>query len=265
MIELAFTYREDNNIDTMSPLGRVDKRECVSATSRMLAECEAYIVAEEETTGQPSTWEYIYRLMRYDVRLCPHKSDWCWEDLKDKKYYKFRNPHLERLIDYVDESGILDGYDDVPGDICWDLVLESQAERKSKKTGASTPELLYYRTIINILSGKDGSASAVILFPPWTLAGEPLIIAAPRELAVKKYCKWLESHTTEETYKADFCKVCQVTLDNCLDLELIFEDPDTGFFVQQGVPIRTVYRFLCDINEWATAVNSNSLFHQTAE
>lgn len=54
-------------------------------------------------------------------------------------------------------------------------------------------------------------------------------------------------------------------LDNCLDLELIFEDPDTGFFVQQGVPIGTVCRFLCDINEWATAVNSNSLFHQTAE
>lgn len=161
----------------------------MSATSRILTKCEVYIVAEEETTGQSSIWEYIYRLMRCDIRLCPHKSDWCWENLKNKKYYKFRNPHLERLIDYVDKDSILDSYNNILGNICWNLVLESQAERKSKKTGASTPELLYYRTIINILSGKDSSASAVILFPPWTLAGKPLIIAGPRKLAVKKYCK----------------------------------------------------------------------------
>lgn len=56
-----------------------------------------------------------------------------------------------------------------------------------------------------------------------------------------------------------------MTLDNRLDLELILEDPDTGFFVQQGAPIGTARRFLRDINEWATAVNSNSLLDQTAE
>lgn len=105
----------------------------MSATSRILTKCEIYIVAEKETTGQSSTWEYIYRLMRCDIRLCPHKSDWCWENLKNKKYYKFRNPHLERLIDYIDKDSILDSYDNILGDICWNLVLESQAERKSKK------------------------------------------------------------------------------------------------------------------------------------
>ena len=81
---------------------------------------------------------------------------------------------------------------------------------------------------------------------------------------MKKYCKWLESRATEETYKADFRKICQVTLDNRLDLELILEDPDIGFFVQRGVPIGTVRRFLYDINEWATAVNSNTLLDQIA-
>ncbi|KAK5788084.1 hypothetical protein VI817_009042 [Penicillium citrinum] len=135
----------------------------------MLAEREAHIVAEKEATGQPSTWEYIYRLMRCDIRSYPHKSDWCWEDPKDKRHYKLRNPHLERLIDYVDEGGILDGHDNVPNDIRRDLVLESQAGKRSKKTDASNPEPLYHSTIVNVLSGKDGSTSTVTSSPPRTL------------------------------------------------------------------------------------------------
>jgi hypothetical protein len=39
-------------------------------------------------------------------------------------------PHLERLIDYVDDGGILDNHDDVPGGIRRDLTLESQVRRK---------------------------------------------------------------------------------------------------------------------------------------
>ncbi|KAJ5904902.1 uncharacterized protein N7473_001818 [Penicillium subrubescens] len=94
----------------------------------MLAEREAHVVAEEEVTGQPSTWERVYELMRCNVRSCPHKSDWCWEDPKDKKHYKLRTPHLERLIDIVDEGGILDGHDDIPGDIRRDLTKARQEE-----------------------------------------------------------------------------------------------------------------------------------------
>jgi hypothetical protein len=71
--------------------------------------------------------------MRCNIRSCAHKSDWCWEDPKDNKHYKLRTPHLEPLIDYVDEGDILDGHDDIPGDIRQDLILESQTGRKSKK------------------------------------------------------------------------------------------------------------------------------------
>ncbi|KAJ5261221.1 hypothetical protein N7478_011816 [Penicillium angulare] len=65
--------------------------------------------------------------MQYDVRSCPLKSDWCREDPKDKKHYKLRTQHLERQIDYVDDGGIPDGHDDVPGDVRRDLTLENQA------------------------------------------------------------------------------------------------------------------------------------------
>lgn len=83
------------------------------------------------------------------------------------------------------------------------------------------------------------------------------MIPGPREAAVRDYCKWLESRATDEEYKADFRKVCQVTLENHLDLELILEDPDAGFFVQRGIQIGTARRFLRDINEWATVMKSD--------
>lgn len=202
--------------------------------------------------------------MRCGVRSCPLKSDWCWEDPKDKKYYKLRAPHLERLIDYVDGGGSLESHDDVPADIRRDLVLESQVGRKSKKADVSTTGLPYPPTIINVLPAQNGSASTVTSSPHRPSSDEPLVIPGPREAAVKEYCKWLESRATDEAYKADFRKICQVTLDNHLDLELILEDPDAGFFVQQGIQIGTARRFLRDINEWATVMKSNMRLDQSA-
>ena len=82
---------------------------------------------------------------------------------------------------------------------------------------------------------------------------------------MREYCKWLESRATDEAYKADFRKICQVTLENHLDLELILEDPDSGFFVQRGIQIGTARRFLRDINQWATGVGSNGLDYTDGE
>ncbi|KAJ5117746.1 hypothetical protein N7448_011378 [Penicillium atrosanguineum] len=264
-IEIAFTYREDDDGHSMPPSRKFEKRGRVSATSKMLAEREAHIMAEEEVTGQPSTWERVYELMRCEVRSCPHKSDWCWEDPKDKKHYKLRTPHLERLIDYVDEGGILDGHGDVPSDIRRDLTLESQAGRRPKKVDVSTAGLMYPPTIVNVLPAQNGSTPVITSSLPKPSSEGRLIIAGPRETAVREYCKWLESRATEETYKADFRKICQVTLENHLDLELILEDPDSSFFVQQGIRIGTARRFLRDISEWADAMKSNAPCDLTAE
>lgn len=68
-----------------------------------------------------------------------------------------------------------------------------------------------------------------------------------------------------QAYKADVRKVCQVTLENRLDLELILEDPDSGFFVQRGIQTGTVRRFLRDFNEWATMMKSTVHLGPTVE
>ncbi|OJD21496.1 hypothetical protein ACJ73_07163, partial [Blastomyces percursus] len=61
---------------------------------------------------------------------------------------------------------------------------------------------------------------------------QKLVLPKFREQAVRDYCKWLESKVTNEAYKDDFQKICDVTLDNHLDLELILEDPDPNLFVK---------------------------------
>ncbi|KAF7589594.1 hypothetical protein BBP40_004054 [Aspergillus hancockii] len=166
----------------------------------MLAERDAHIDAEEESTGRTSTWSLVYSRMRCDVRSCPLKSDWCWEDPKDKKHYKLRAPHLGRLIDYVDSGGNLEGHDDVPDDIRRDLVLESQAGRISKKLdNAPTTGALYPPIDINVLPAQTARASVVETSPPRTSSSnEDRVIPGPREPAVRNYCKWLESRATDE-------------------------------------------------------------------
>ncbi|KAJ5707366.1 hypothetical protein N7488_007167 [Penicillium malachiteum] len=195
--------------------------------------------------------------MRCNVRSCPLKSDWCWEDPTDKRHYKLRAPHLERLIEHVDSGGSLDCHGDVPSDIRRDLILESQIGRKSKKADMASTGPLYPPTIINVLPAQTGSASTVTSSLPRNMPDKPLSIPRHREAAVREYYKWLESRATDEEYKADFRKICQVTLENHLDLELILEDPDAGFFVQRGIQIGTARRFIRDINEWAGVTKPN--------
>ncbi|KAL4976926.1 hypothetical protein BDW66DRAFT_134073 [Aspergillus desertorum] len=40
--------------------------------------------------------------------------DWCWEDLKDSKHHKPREPHIDRLVDYVVKGSKLESHGDLP-------------------------------------------------------------------------------------------------------------------------------------------------------
>ncbi|KAJ5783415.1 uncharacterized protein N7518_009092 [Penicillium psychrosexuale] len=233
---IAFNYSYDDDDQARLSSRRVEKRGRVLATSRMLAEYKAHIDTEEEATGRPSTWSLVYDRMRCVIRSYPLMSDWCWEDPKDKKHNKLRAPYLERLIDHVDEGGSLNDHDDAPSDIRRDLILESQAGKKSKRYQCS-PSISRAYFDRRFITSRP-------------VSHESLMIPGTREQAMREYCNWLESRANDEDYKADFRKICQVTLENRLDLELILDGPDAGFFfVQREIQIGTARRFLCDINE----------------
>jgi hypothetical protein len=84
---------------------------------------------------------------------------------------------------------------------------------------------------MNVLPSQMARASTELSSLPRPLFHERLVISGPNEAAVREYCIWLKSCATDEAYKADFLRICHVTLENQLDLKLVLEDPDSGFFV----------------------------------
>jgi hypothetical protein len=182
---------DDNDGHATSASQRVEKRGRVSRTGRMLAERDAYISAEEESTGRPSIWNLVYERMRCHVRSCPLRSDWCWEDPRDKKHYKLRAPHLERLVDYVYGGGSLESHKDVPEDIRPDVVLESQAGRKSKKADNVPTTGVPYPININVMSAETARASTVTSSSPRPSPNGRLVIPGPRE--VRRHIKLIFS------------------------------------------------------------------------
>jgi hypothetical protein len=66
-------------------------------------------------------------------------------------------------VDYVDDSGNLESHDDVPDDIRRDLVLESQAGKKSRKADDAPAAGVPYTPIsINVLPAQTTRASVVL-------------------------------------------------------------------------------------------------------
>jgi hypothetical protein len=132
----------------------------------MLAERDAYIAEEEERTGRPSAWNTVYRLTQCNIRSCQLNSDWYWEDPKDSKHYKLREPHINRLVDYVEKCGKLENPGDVPRDIRRDLILESQTGRKPKKDNSLASGTPYHPVSINVLPAQASMASMISPSPP---------------------------------------------------------------------------------------------------
>jgi hypothetical protein len=60
-VVISFNYRHNNN--NMFISNKVNKRGHTLATTRMLIERNAQIDAEEDSTGQPSDWRFVYEHM----------------------------------------------------------------------------------------------------------------------------------------------------------------------------------------------------------
>jgi hypothetical protein len=248
-IDIVFAYRTDDDAVSTPASRKGDKRGRVSTTRKQLAECDAYIADEEERTGRPSCWDHVYEQMRCRVSSCPLGSDWCWVNPRDKRHDKLTGRFLTRLTEYVEDGGKLDGHDDVPDDIQKDLIAQSQGRTASKKSQGV--EMPYHPININVLPPQPGAreSSGGATPPQHPATINHSVIPGPG--AVRDYCKWLESRATEEAYRADIRKACQVTLENLMDLELIMGAQNPGFFTNKGIKEGTALRFIRDIPEWS--------------
>lgn len=81
-LDISVNYLVDD--DNSSPFENGDKRNTRSVTKSMLAEPDAEIDAEC-SSGQPSIWRDVYRIMRCPGPPCRHEGQYCWLDPVGKK------------------------------------------------------------------------------------------------------------------------------------------------------------------------------------
>jgi hypothetical protein len=83
------------------------------------------------------------------------------------------------------------------------------------------------------------------------MALSQLEISGPRDVVVKEYGEWQVSDVENDTLKSVFRQVCDVMLNNGLDLEQVCKDQDQKFFIEKGIKIGIARRFVEDIGKWA--------------
>lgn len=166
---------------------------------------------------------------------------------------------MKRLVTHVEKGGILESHKDVPEAVREDLYLEEQhkLERGKGKGGHNTGTGVPYPPInINVLSssstlGQDISTAT----PAVDLNTVSLLeVPGPRDEAVKEYGEWQASNVNDDILKVAFRQVCDVMLENGLDLEQVYKDQDPGFFIGKGIKMGIARRFIEDIRGWVENV-----------
>jgi hypothetical protein len=104
-LNISFNYVETSRSTTTS-LQRVERGGHSSTTQQMLAGRDVQLDAEEASSGRPSIFVNVYRLMRCPGHPC-RLGPYCWVDPDGKKHYKLFRPHLENLVEYVEQGHTL--------------------------------------------------------------------------------------------------------------------------------------------------------------
>jgi hypothetical protein len=192
---------------------------------------------------------------------CPgppcHLGPYCWRDDVGKRHYRLKTHHLRKLIHFVEQGGRLERHDDVPEDIRDQLYAEEQQDvERRRKRRATSPAGCPPIHITNVLPHQGPAASPPESTPAPAEAGlsvspARLEIAGPRDVAVRTYSAWQSSQVSDRALKIEYQKACAITLDEGLDLELVYEDQNADLYIRKGVKTGVARRFVRDIETWA--------------
>ncbi|KAF4486354.1 hypothetical protein CGGC5_v005915 [Colletotrichum fructicola Nara gc5] len=219
------------------------------ATAIGLAERTARMDAERDAAGEVDPWRRVYQLMRCPGAPCDN-GQWCWQDRARKMHHKLLDHHMRELVRWVQQGHKLETHDDVPEEIRAQLYAQEQQGRKRKRQASGSdptshvPVIIHnhisdYSTSSNRASPDHGSS------PPPRLS--PLCVPGLRDDAVETYCEWHRSKVRSETQKQHFELAYSLTIARGLDLELVHEDNDAQFYIEQGVLEGVARRWVRDI------------------
>ncbi|OJD24349.1 hypothetical protein ACJ73_04284 [Blastomyces percursus] len=161
---------------------------------------------------------------------------------------------------HAEKCGILDGHKDVPERVRKELYMEEQQrlEKNNRKGGHIIGNGVSYPPInINVLPSQSSASGLDISAALPSIdfkSPNPLEIPGPRDKAVKEYGEWQVSNVIDDTLKAAFQQVCDMMLENGLDLEQVYKDQDPDFFISKGIKMGIARRFVEDIRCWVENV-----------
>lgn len=248
-VSMTFNYRT-----TQSSLVRSrDKRSRPSATNRMLAERSVQIDAEEDSSGQPSAWRYVYKLMRCSGPPC-HLGPHCWVDPDGRKHFRLKPHHMKALIRHVEGGGTLESHDDVPQTFREQVYAEEQhlSERQRKKTKVSSdipPPINIHVVQPQQNEGPLRQQSGATLPTP-TPSVTMSTIPDCRDDLMDEYCLWQQSRYSNTALKDEFRKAFNVALMEGVCLKQIYRERNVKFFIELGVKKGIAWSFVYDIDEW---------------
>ncbi len=240
-INVLFNYTESNK--ALRTAGR-------GATAAALAERNTRVDAEQALSGGPDAWRHVYSLMRCPGPPCD-LGPYCWQDRETHKHYKLLGHHLRTLVKFVQRGDKLESHDDVPQDVRTQLYAEQQQHqnRKRKRRDSGSSPIAHPPMIINNYvpthPSLSGSSPASALSS--SLQSCSLNIPGLRDEAVKAYWRWHCSKVGCPIQRQHYELARDLTLGRGDDLELIYEDQNSQFFIEQGVLEGVARRWVRDV------------------
>ncbi|GFF61848.1 conserved hypothetical protein [Aspergillus udagawae] len=218
----------------------------------MLREWDEQIDAEE-SSGQPSVWRDIYRIMRCPGPPCHHEGQYCWQDPVSEKHYRLRTHHIAVLSKYMESiKGAIKTHDDIPETIREQLYAEEQQQIGRRQKAPDLPGAGFPPININVLPTESFQ-------PLVSSSGDPpsrieqlrsMKIPEPFEVALEEYTQWHLTRVSTASSRENIMRAHDIALENCLDLKQILSDNDPEFYHKQGVKIGVARRFADDIPLW---------------
>lgn len=213
-----------------------------SATERSLNELDA-VDAQEFTTGKPPSWRHVYTVYRCPGAPCTEEP-YCFYDRKIGKRRKLKAHHLRYLVRYYERGNPLESGQNVPKELR-DLI-EAEEKRLSEKKQSHTVAAAANVPPIQILMpahassepAADRSAAAV----------RRIDLAGLHDVNLQQYCDWLKSRVQGDTQKADYQRATDFLIDHGFDLDLLYDDPDPTFLINEGkIKVGNARRYMKDI------------------
>ncbi|KAI9036760.1 uncharacterized protein KD926_001338 [Aspergillus affinis] len=259
-LQISINYIEDSG-----PPSRTEKRGKSSVTTRMIADRDAQIDAEQ-ISGHHSVWRDVYRVMRCPGPPCRHGLYVLPEALPQAGMHPGRFLHTEKFLSSGSdnpESSLISGgnrvletHNYVPDSVREQLYDEEnqQVDKKKKAVDYSTMGSMCPPININVLPAgafqQPMHTPANDTMPTTPGCTESIMIDGLLDVAVEEYTEWQQSRVSNETFRENITKAHDVTIENCLDLMQIYEGQDPGFFVKHGVKVGAARRFVRDIGLW---------------